>query len=255
MIHPRNYLVLLFILSTSHFIFGQSENSTHIQEDCSEKEEIIKKQRTEIEKLHQKIELLESKLGIKPKNKEPKSQIVKAPKPEIPKPIITSVTIGSQTWTNTNLNLYTFRNGDSILHAKTIDEWIELGKQKVPAWCWYENDPKTESKIGKLYNWYAVNDSRGLAPIGWHILTDTEWTTLENHLGDDPGKKMKSTSGWNGYGCKRCDGGSSQFKANCTSCKGTQANSTDPFSGNGTNSSGFSGLPGGNRYDGGNSAT
>ena len=97
-----------------------------------------------------------------------------------------------------------------------------------------------------------MNDPRGLAPAGWHTPTDAEWTTLKNQLGDDAGKKMKSTSGWNSYGCKKCDGGSSEFKKICSACKGTQSNSSDPFSGNGTNSSGFSGLPGGNRdYYGG----
>jgi uncharacterized protein (TIGR02145 family) len=146
-----------------------------------------------------------------------------------------------------NLNVSTFRNGDPITETKTQEEWEKAGKEGKPAWCYYDNDPKNGAKYGKLYNWYAVNDPRGLAPAGWHIPTDTEWITLGDQLGNDAGKKMKSTSGWNGYGCKRCSGGSSQFKANCTSCKGTQANSTDPFSGNGTNSSGFSGLPGGYR--------
>jgi uncharacterized protein (TIGR02145 family) len=158
-----------------------------------------------------------------------------------------SVKIGTQTWMTENLNVSTFRNGDPIPEAKTVEEWEKADKEGKPAWCYYDNDPKNGAIYGKLYNWYAVIDPRGLAPAGWHVPSDPEWTTLGDFLGDDAGKKMKSTSGWNGYGCKRCDGGSSQFKANCTSCKGTQANSTDPLSGNGTNSSGFSGLPGGGR--------
>jgi uncharacterized protein (TIGR02145 family) len=158
-----------------------------------------------------------------------------------------SVKIGTQTWMAENLNVERFRNGDLIPQAKTNEEWEKAGKEGKPAWCYYDNDPKNGAKYGKLYNWYAVNDPRGLAPAGWHIPTDTEWITLGDQLGNDAGKKMKSTSGWNGYGCKRCSGGSSQFKANCTSCKGTQNNSTEPFSGNGTNTSGFSGLPGGVR--------
>jgi uncharacterized protein (TIGR02145 family) len=159
-----------------------------------------------------------------------------------------SVKIGTQTWMTENLNVSSFRNGDPIPEVKTKEEWEKAGKEGRPAWCYYDNDPKNGAKYGKLYNWYVVSDPRGLAPAGWHVPSDTEWTVLNDYLGDEAaGKKMKSTSGWNGYGCKRCDGGSSQFKANCTSCKGTQANSTDPFSGNGTNSSGFSGLPGGYR--------
>lgn len=206
MIQLRNYFLLLFILSTSHFILGQSENTTHgnesNQEDCAvklaEKEEVIKKQRNEIEKLHQKIDLLETKLGIKPKNKETKPQIGKEPKPAIPKPILTTVTIGSQTWTNTNLNIHTFRNGDSITHAHSIEEWMELGKQKIPAWCWHENDPKTDSKIGKLYNWYAVNDPRGLAPEGYHIPNEKDWNTLIQYLGGelDAAPKMRIGKEW-----------------------------------------------------------
>lgn len=177
-----------------------------------------------------------------------------------PKPVVTnstnqvtqtgsykSVKIGTQTWMTENLNVSTFRNGDPIPQVKSNEEWKQAGENKQPAWCYYENDPKNGNKYGKLYNWYAVNDPRGLAPAGWHIPTDAEWTTLENHLGDDAGKKMKSASGWNGYGCKKCDGGSSEFKKICSACKGTQSNSSEPNSGNGTNSSGFSGLPGGFR--------
>jgi uncharacterized protein (TIGR02145 family) len=92
-----------------------------------------------------------------------------------------------------------------------------------------------------------VSDPRGLAPAGWHVPSKNEWTILEDYLGNDDGKKMKSTSGWNGYGCKRCDGGSQDFKNLCSACKGKQINSTESFDGNGTNASGFSGLPGGNR--------
>jgi uncharacterized protein (TIGR02145 family) len=158
-----------------------------------------------------------------------------------------SVKIGAQTWMAENLNVSSFRNGDPIPEAKTKEEWEKAGKDGKPAWCYYENDQKNGIKYGKLYNWYAVNDTRGLAPAGWHIPTDAEWTTLENQLGDDAGKKMKSTSGWNGYGCRKCDGGSSEFKKICSACKGTQSNSSEPFSGNGTNSSCFSGLPSGYR--------
>jgi len=134
-----------------------------------------------------------------------------------------TVTIGTQTWTATNLDLATFRNGDAIPEAKTDEEWEAAGDNKQPAWCYYDNDPKNGTKYGKLYNWYAVNDARGLAPAGYHIPTDEEWTVLSTFLGgkDVAGKKMKSTSGWNDDG-------------------------------NGTNSSGFSGLPGGYRNSSGN---
>ena len=128
------------------------------------------------------------------------------------------VKIDSQIWMTQNLNVNVFRNGDAIPEAKSEEEWNEAGKNKQPAWCYYDNDPKNGTKYGKLYNWYAVNDSRGLAPAGWHIPTDAEWTTLENQVGDVAGKKMKSISGWS-------------------------------YDGNGTNESGFSGLPGGYRHE------
>jgi len=162
-----------------------------------------------------------------------------------------SVTIGTQTWSAKNLNVATFRNGDAIPQAKTDEEWEAAGANRQPAWCYYENNTANGTKYGKLYNWYAVNDYRGLAPAGWHVPTDEEWTVFSTFLGgeDVAGKKMKSTSGWNGYDCKKCNGGSTEFKKTCSACKGTQANSSEPFSGNGNNSSGFTGLPGGIRAE------
>jgi uncharacterized protein (TIGR02145 family) len=121
-----------------------------------------------------------------------------------------------------NLNVSTFRNGDPISEAKTKEEWESAGNNHQPACCYYDNNPANGTKYGKLYNWYAVNDPRGLAPNGYHISTDSEWTQLSDYLGgeSEAGTKMKSTSGW---------------VENC----------------NGTNSSGFSGLPGGYRNDAG----
>ena len=131
-----------------------------------------------------------------------------------------TVTIGTQVWMSKNLDVATFRNGDSIPQVQTNEEWKKAGENKQPAWCYYENDPANGAKYGKLYNWYAVNDPRGLAPEGYHVPTDDEWTILQDHLGGDA-KKMKSTSGWFDEG-------------------------------NGTDQSGFNGLPGGNRYFDGN---
>jgi len=136
------------------------------------------------------------------------------------------VTIGKQIWMVENLNVDKFRNGDPIPQAKTHEEWKKSGENKQPAWCYNENDPVNGEKYGKLYNWYAVNDSRGLAPDGYHIPSDDEWTKLTDFLGGEKvaGTKMKSTDFWADY---------------------------EGNSGNGTNESGFSGLPGGYRnYDG-----
>ena len=101
------------------------------------------------------------------------------------------VTIGNQIWMTKNLNVDKFRNGDPILEAKTDEEWQKAGEKKQPAWCYYDNDPKNGEQYGKLYNWYAVNDPRGLAPEGYHVPTDAEWTQLSDYLGgeDVAGKK------------------------------------------------------------------
>ena len=94
-----------------------------------------------------------------------------------------TVTIGTQVWTAENLQVSTFRNGEPVPEAKTDEEWMAAGKAERPAWCYYNNDPKNGEKFGKLYNWYAVNDPRGLAPSGWHIPTDAEWQSLITSYG------------------------------------------------------------------------
>jgi len=130
------------------------------------------------------------------------------------------VLIGEQVWMTQNLNVDKFLNGDPIPEVKTNEEWIAAAENGQPAWCYYGNDPANGAKYGKLYNWFAVNDPRGLAPEGWHIPSRDEWITLINSLGEGDlvGPKMKSTSGWE-------------------------------ENGSGNNSSGFSGLPGGYRDD------
>ena len=80
-----------------------------------------------------------------------------------------SVIIGEQEWMVENLNIDHFRNGDPIPEAKTDEEWIKAGEEESPAWCYYDNKPENGEKYGKLYNWFAVKDPRGLAPEGWHI--------------------------------------------------------------------------------------
>lgn len=109
-----------------------------------------------------------------------------------------SVKIGDQIWMVKNLNVDKFRNGDPIPEAKTDDEWIKAGEDNQPAWCYYKNDSTNGADLGKLYNWYAVNDKRGLSPAGWHIPSDTEWKTLIDYLGGEEiaGREMKSRKGW-----------------------------------------------------------
>lgn len=93
-----------------------------------------------------------------------------------------TVTIGTQTWMAENLNVSTFRNGDPIPEAKTNEDWEKAGNEQKPAWYYYDFNSANGEKYGKLYNWYAVQDSRNLAPTGWKIPSDAEWTTLVNYL-------------------------------------------------------------------------
>jgi uncharacterized protein (TIGR02145 family) len=130
------------------------------------------------------------------------------------------VKIGNQIWSDTNLDVEKFNNGDIIPEAKTNEEWNLASKNKTSAWCYYDNDRNNGLKYGKLYNWYAITDPRGIAPKGWHIPKEEEWIKLSSYLGGDSiaGDKMKSTSGWD-------------------------------VSGEGNNESEFNGLPGGFRFD------
>lgn len=110
---------------------------------------------------------------------------------------IPQVAIGDKIWTSRNLDLDHFRNGDKIPEVRTTEEWIIAAAEKRPAWCYYENDPFKGKKFGKIYNWYAVIDPRGIAPEGWHIPTLEEWENLELALGKDKaGLKMKTKTGW-----------------------------------------------------------
>lgn len=124
------------------------------------------------------------------------------------------VVIGSQVWMQKNLDVCHYRNGDPIPQITNCEDWIAATQG---AWCYVNFDPQNGPLYGKIYNQYAVADSRGLAPTGWHIPNQAEWTTLDNFLGGFgvAGGKMKSVSGWN-----------------------------SPNVG-ATNSSGFSALPGG----------
>lgn len=133
-----------------------------------------------------------------------------------------TVKIGSQIWMAENLDVATFRNGDLIQEARTVQEWVDAGNKGIPAWCYYANDYLNLGKYGRLYNAFAVSDPRGLAPVGWHVPSDAEWKVLTDYLGDIliAGGKMKEV-GFNNW------------------------NSPNTAA---TNSSGFSAIPGGLRH-------
>lgn len=141
-----------------------------------------------------------------------------------------TVLIGDQCWFAENLRSENYDNGDAIPAGLSDSEWSSTTSGATAV---YGESVSNLETYGRLYNWYAVDDPRGLCPSDWHVPTDVEWMTLEMALGmseleansigsrgTDQGTQMKTTYGW-------YDGG------------------------NGTNSSGFSGLPGGLRGSGG----
>jgi uncharacterized protein (TIGR02145 family) len=94
------------------------------------------------------------------------------------------VIIGYQSWLKENLKTTTFSNGDTIFHAISNEDWIYAKKNKIPAWCYYNNDEFYDS-IGKIYNWYAVTDKRGINPQGFHLPSIDEWNILIKNLGGE----------------------------------------------------------------------
>jgi len=138
-------------------------------------------------------------------------------------------TICNQVWMCKNLDVDEYRNGEPIFHATNNEEWIAAGNAGTGAWCYYNNDEEMGSIYGKLYNWYAVNDPRGLAPEGWHVPSDAEWNVLIKCI--DPAADPTV------YGIQSITAGGAMKEAGLTHW-------TSPNSG-ATNSSGFTGLPGG----------
>lgn len=106
-----------------------------------------------------------------------------------------TVKICNQIWTKKNLNTLHYRNGDLIPQVTDPIQWAKL---TTGAWCYYNNDPTNATNYGKLYNWYAVNDPRGITPVGWHVPTETEVQSMIDCLGgwQVAGGKMKSTRSW-----------------------------------------------------------
>ena len=134
-----------------------------------------------------------------------------------------TVKIGNQCWMKENLKVSKYRTGEAIPTGLNNTDWLNT---KNGAYAIYDNSNVNDAIYGKLYNWYAVRDSRGLCPTGWHVPTDAEWTTLTNFLGGEveAGGKMKSM-------------GTTYWQSPNTGA---------------TNESGFSGLPGGTRFGNGN---
>jgi uncharacterized protein (TIGR02145 family) len=141
-------------------------------------------------------------------------------------------TYSEQTWMVENLKTTRYRNGDSIPNVSDNNKWYLLYTSKTGAQCSYNNDPAQCNKYGKLYNFYAVADSRNIAPAGWHVATDADWTTLINYAIANPG-----TSG-------------SEAKALASKTDWTTSTDAGVVGNDLTknNSIGFSALPGGFRH-------
>ena len=143
--------------------------------------------------------------------------------------------IGTQVWMTENLRTSKYRNGERISNLTLAADWSAA---TLGAWCYYNHDATLGRKYGKLYNWYAVADNRNIAPVGWHVATDEEWTTLINYLiangynydgstsGDYYAKSLAATTDW------ATDSGTGTIGNDLTQ----------------NNRSGFSALPGGYRY-------
>lgn len=144
-----------------------------------------------------------------------------------------TVKIGTQTWMVENLKTTKYNDGTSIPYVTVPSDWSYL---TTPGYCYFNNNVANKNIYGALYNWYTVNTDK-LAPTGWHVPTEAEWTTLENHLivygynydgtttGNKIAKSLAATTGWSTY-------------------DGTGAVGNDLTK---NNTSGFAGLPGGER--------
>jgi len=108
-----------------------------------------------------------------------------------------TVFIGEQEWMAENLRTTKYSNGDNILHVTNGGEWANLN---VGAWSWYENDSSYDQPHGKLYNWFAVDDSRGLCPPGWRLPSFSDWQNLQAYVGETTSGgefKEAGTDFWN----------------------------------------------------------
>jgi uncharacterized protein (TIGR02145 family) len=151
--------------------------------------------------------------------------------------VYTSVNIGTQTWLDENLITTKYNNGDNI--GTTIPATLDISNESAPKYQWaYNGDESSVSSFGRLYTWYAVTDSRGICPTGWHVPTDAEWKTLEMNLGitqgqadgtdwrgTDQGTQLKSTTKWQGNG-----NGTNSSGFNAVGC-GSRDLTSDPFHG------------------------
>jgi uncharacterized protein (TIGR02145 family) len=111
-----------------------------------------------------------------------------------------TVKIGGQIWMAENLATTKYRTGADIQNITVEADWANTAALSTPAWCYKDNDPASNAKFGKLYNWWAANDARNIAPMGWHVPSIGEYDTLGIFLGglDIAASKLKdpATDSW-----------------------------------------------------------
>jgi len=148
--------------------------------------------------------------------------------------VYNTVTIGDQVWIAENLKVTHYSNGDPIpnVTSDSVWSWLSTG-----AYCTYDNDDSNTDTYGSMYNWHAVNDSRNIAPEGWHVPTDEEWKELEVYLGMSQSQADSLILRGTDEGGKMKETGTAHWQSPNTGA---------------TNESGFSALPGSWRdaYDG-----
>jgi uncharacterized protein (TIGR02145 family) len=152
--------------------------------------------------------------------------------------VYTTVKIGNQVWTVENLKTTKYNDGTPIPLKTERTKWAACYDSSQPAYCWYENDNGKKETYGALYNWYAVNTGK-LAPKGWHVPTDADWTELEKYL-------MENDYNWDGSkdGQKIAKSMAARTDWLTYDEPGTIGNDLSK-----NNRSGFSALPGGFRLE------
>jgi uncharacterized protein (TIGR02145 family) len=148
-----------------------------------------------------------------------------------------TVLIGDQCWMKENLKTTTYRNGAAIPNVTDENAWYNL---TTGAYVWYDNDISWKDKYGALYNWFTTIDPNGLCPTGWHVPTNDEWTAITDYIG--------GTGEPHGNELKSCRQVNSPLGGGCNTSEHPRWE--EDICGNyGTDDYGFSGLPGGYRFN------
>lgn len=157
-----------------------------------------------------------------------------------------TVIIGDQEWMAENLRVSKYNNGDAIPAGLSGTDW---GSTTSGAYAVYNNDDDMLEAYGKLYNWFAVDDSRGLCPEGWSVPSDEDWTQLVNYISDQGFPNESDNPNGAANALKSCRQEDSPEGGDCDTSEHPRWNSNGTH--HGFDEFGFSGFPGGVRYSSG----